>query len=161
MKSRNRLFSFIVLINLVFVAGSFVLDAQGGCDPQCVPYARANSNVNLNALPPTYYANTLPEAANRSHDYEIKSKPKKGYIMVIDTSNPEDHVIAIQDSDKKDDGKYSLKITHSNYTYKASGKCDTESNIKATYNKNSKTIKFKSGRWDEKKFNVIAIIGKK
>lgn len=156
MKRKSGLISFIVAISLIMFLGNYE-GAQGYCDPQCVPWARDHSKVKLHA--PT--ARDLPAAAQRDSNYVITPTPKKGNIMVLNTKNSEGHVIAIQDSDKKDNGKYSLRITHSNYNYKSSGKCDTESNVKATYNKNSDTIKFKSGVWDGKEFKVIAIIRKK
>ncbi len=78
--------------------------------------------------------------------------------MVIETHAPEGHVVAILHADKKDGGKYSLRITHANPTYKASGRCDTEPDVNATYYRDSGEVKFRSGFWQGRTFRVSAII---
>lgn len=147
-------------VRLALFAASCCLagSAFAYCNPQCVDWARNNSNVDIPRLGNSGVARDIPNRVRNDPRFKITDKPSTGAIMVIDTNVREGHVVAIQDSDKKDDGKYSLRITHANFTYKSSGKCDTESNVKATYDRRSGEVKFRSGYWNGKTFHVIAIV---
>lgn len=143
-----------LVISLVMFVG-FIEIAQGDCKPQCVPWARDHSDVKIHGD-----AKDWPQLAER-YGCKMTSTPKKGRVIVIDerdlggSGRTHGHVIAVLKSEEKDDDKYSLTITHSNYD----DKCGTET-VKATYYKDEKKIKFKEGHWSGKKFRVKAIIKK-
>lgn len=130
-------------------ADQWCANPTGVCQPQCVAWARAHSDVKICGN-----ANQWPARAAQ-YGSKITDTPKEGGVIVIDLSEW-GHVVAVQDVDKKGDGKYSLKITHANYAKN----CKDES-AKATFNKSSKTLKFSSGHLNGKTFKVLALIKRK
>lgn len=155
MRSSIVTISISVAINLLMLFG-FINTASAGCY-QCVQWARDNSDVKIHGN-----AKDWPQLAKR-FGCKITSTPKKERVIVIHEQDltgigrEYGHVIAILKSEEKDDDKYSLKITHSNYD----GNCNHQETVKATYYKDEKKIKFKEGYFNNgKKYRVKAIIKK-
>lgn len=157
-KNKSLFVSMILLVSSIIAVDNAIgcQDYPGVCQPQCVKWARQNSDIQICG-----YAKDWPNLAGQK-GYKLTDKPKEGRVIVLDESDlggegrTYGHVIAVLSSKKKDDGKYSLKITHSNFN----GDCRTET-VKATYYKKDKKIKFKEGAWaNGKKYKVKAIIKK-
>lgn len=129
------------------------------CHPQCGEYAREKSGIrscsgtdcDRNGTAATvldWYC--CEKNAGRTTD-----TPKTGRVIILPLSNT-GHAIYIDKSESEGDGKYSLKISHSNFDYK----CSVETKKKATYYKSSKKLKIKEGKWAGKEFKVTGFIKK-
>lgn len=145
------------LIVCVTIAWLIPIPANAGCfdcNPQCVTYARERSGIyscRVGTGGAIDWYNCEKKAGHTS------SKPKKGGVLVL---KPQDglpwtgHAIFVEKKEKKDSGKYSLRLSHSNFDCR----CSKEKNIKATYYKDKKKVKFKSGAWKDQKLAAAGFI---
>lgn len=157
---RRQGLMFIIIVAAIAFVSSVYSTAFAYCSPQCVPYARQLSGINHckvgeNGTAKDWYN---CEAA-RGDTKSASSTPKKKTVVILNIGTT-GHAVYINSVDDGEDGKYPLKISQSNARNRASGTCDIETKIKATYNKKKKTFKYKGGYLVGKTFDVIGFITK-
>lgn len=124
------------------------------CYPQCVTHSRERSGIvtcRVGSGGAIDWFNCEKGRGNTS------STPKKRGVLVL---KPQDglgwtgHAIYVEKKEKKEDHKYSLRLSHSNFDCA----CSIEKKVKATYYKDKKKVKFKSGAWKDHKLKVAGFI---
>lgn len=163
-KLRKQSLSFTIIVVAAIVVVSFMYsEAFAYCTPQCVPFARNLSGkgrccfVGANGSAIDWYNCEK----GQGHTKSASDKPKKGRVIILDKSiGKYGHAVYIDSVGDGDDGKYPIKISQSNAQNRASGTCDQEYKIKATYNKNKKTLKYKDGYLKNKTYSVKGYIVK-
>jgi hypothetical protein len=122
---------------------------------ECGVYAkRVTGLTKIHANRSNPSVRTYLEAQNlNAAGYKVYETPKKPSIGILDIAAT-GHAIAVTKKEKKDDGKYKIIFSHSNFDLKGS----VEKGIKAKYSKKKRTIKIETGYWAGKEFKVLGFI---
>lgn len=125
--------------------GSQKIKQGGRCEPQSLPFARCRSGIMSCALgwnngPLTWFA-----CEKRRGNTSLI--PVDGSVMILDVIRrhkmPTGHVAYIEEVVAGDGDLYRIVFSHTNHDRR----CSLETNIKARYNRRTKTLDIDSGAW--------------
>jgi hypothetical protein len=155
MKITFKVFSTFILALAVLGIAQM---SQAYCHPQCVDHARDKSHIwtcRLGADSTAVRWFNCERANGRT-----TNKPKKGRVLILSPNQHgigyTGHAMYIKKKKSKGRGKYSLRLTHTNYD----GHCAGPEKCKAKYYRYKKKLKIKTGVWAGRKFKVEGIIKK-
>jgi hypothetical protein len=132
--------SLLILMGImIFASFSWAL-----CHPQCGEYARDKSGIRTCGGTNGIDSTVLDWYRCGNKSGRTTDTPKAGRVIILPVSKA-GHAIYIDKSENEGSGKYSLKISHSNFD----NNCGIETKKKATYYKSSKKLKIKEGVWDK------------
>lgn len=118
---------------------------SGICQPQSLIYARCRTGISTCRLGDTSPVQWFA-CARKSGD--TTAIPVPGSVMVLDVNAgrgmPTGHPVYVEEATPRQDGTWSLRISHTNYDRK----CHLDLDATVLYNPLRMTASFQSGPWD-------------
>jgi len=145
------LLAFLVMFGVAEMSHAY-------CQPQCVTHARDESGINSCQVGPNGTALDWYNC-EKSHG-KTTNKPKKKRVIILKSNQHgighAGHAMYIYKKKSKGSGKYSLRLSHTNFD----GRCGGPEKCKAKYYRYKKKLKIKTGVWAGRKYKVMGIIKK-
>ena len=117
---------------------------KGRCQPQCLIYARCRSGFMSCRLGHTNPLSWWPCAKAQGLTSQV---PVPGSVMLLeqqdDTRMRVGHAVYVEEVCKLKDGRFLLRVSHSNYNQR----CSLDLDAKVLYNPQTRTASFLSGAW--------------